>query len=83
MNSEWNTFAAVCKEEFHLCTFQSELLQQCAGLEDVAWAVFYHARENALLWLSKNVPALEGKKPIVLIAEGRADAVRGCLWRMP
>ncbi len=79
----WDTFAEVCREEFFRCSFQEQLIQECAGLQDVAWAVFYRLLGQSMGWLHHQIQALSGEVPVALLASGRADEVRRCLWRMP
>jgi hypothetical protein len=78
MDPRWNAFAGVCRQEFTKCEFQDRLIGECAGMQDVAWAIFYHCREKSLLWLQGKIPALHGEVPAVLLASGRADEVRYC-----
>ncbi len=82
MDPRWNAFADVCRQEFTKCDFQDQLIGECVGMQDVAWAIFYHCREQSLVWLQDKIPALRGEVPAVLLASGRADEVRYCLWRM-
>jgi len=83
MDNRWYTFAEVCRDEFMQCSFKSELIAQCGGNEDIAWAVFFHLREDSLEWLKREVPALEHRVPVALIHGGDSDLVRDCLWSMP
>jgi len=83
MDSGWGIFAETCRRDFDLCIFKSELVAECGGNDDIAWAAFFHLRENSLEWLNRKVPALGQQVPIQLIAAGQADRVRDCLWRMP
>ena len=79
----WQTFAEVCREDFSRCSFQEQLIRECAGLQDVAWAVFYRLLGQSVGWLHHKIPALGGEVPVELLASGKADEVRRCLWRMP
>jgi hypothetical protein len=83
MDPRWNTFAKVCEQEFGSCTFQAELVRECGGNEDIAWATYFHLRSDAINWLHRSVPALSGRTPASLMAEDREDEVRHCLWSMP
>ena len=83
MDPRWNTFAAVCRRDFGACTFASELVRECGGNEDIAWATYFHLRDDALAWLQRSVPALDGSVPKALIEAGHPDTVRDCLWSMP
>lgn len=81
--TNWLKFAHICQESFGECAFQEELIGKCGSNEDIAWAVFFHLRGDSLAWLDRNVPALDGAKPIDLIRAGATDPVRECLWSMP
>ncbi|RNF86252.1 DUF2384 domain-containing protein [Lysobacter psychrotolerans] len=83
MDLRWTAFAAICHEEFHRCAFPAELVAACGGHEDIAWATYFHLRGDALAWLSREVPALDGDTPESLLGADQADAVRHCLWSMP
>ena len=83
MDSQWHTFAEVCKERFSECGFQEQLISQCGGNSDVAWATFFHLGNDALSGLSRSIPALDNEVPVKLIREGQSDRVRHVLWRMP
>ena len=83
MDPGWNAFAALCRREFVTCEFQAELVQACAGSEDIAWVVYSHRLGDALAWMRRSIPALGGKVPASLIAAQRGDEVRHCLWSMP
>jgi hypothetical protein len=83
MEDGWNAYAKICNEDFQKCSFKSELLSACIGYEDIAWAVYYNLQSDALSWLKRSVPALNGETPASLLATGKADAVRSCLWQMP
>lgn len=83
MDSGWCTFAETCHRDFEQCTFKYELVAECGGNDDIAWATFFHLREFSLEWLHRKVPALDQEVPFQLIAAGQADRVRDCLWRMP
>jgi len=79
----WDKFAEVCREDFSHCSFQEQLVQECAGLPDVAWAVFYRLLGQSISWLHNQIPALSGEVPVALLVSGRANEVRRCLWQMP
>jgi len=81
--NNWLKFANICRETFCECTFQEELIAECGSNEDIAWAAFFHLCGDSLSWLYRNVPALDGAKPIELIRSGDTDQVRECLWGMP
>jgi len=83
MDQAWFRYADLCRAEFSKCSFPDQLIRECGNQEDIAWAVFFNLRADSLNWLNRNVPALGGNKPVVLIHSGQADQVRGCLWRMP
>jgi hypothetical protein len=83
MNPRWNAFAAACRNEFSACPFAVELVAACHGHEDIAWAVYFHLRDDSLAWLAGRVPALDGSAPASLLSTGQADVVRDCLWSMP
>jgi hypothetical protein len=83
MDSGWHAFAEMCRKEFGRCAFQSELVKVCRGNEDIAWAAYFHLREDAVNWLSRSIPSLDGKVPVSLIDEGNSDEVRHCLWAFP
>lgn len=83
MDSNWYLFAETCHRDFELCAFKTELVAECEGHEDIAWATFFHLREDSVRWLHRKIPALDGKIPFQLIVMGRADEVRECLWSMP
>lgn len=83
MDSGWCIFAETCRRDFDQCTFKSELVAECGGNDDIAWATFFHLKEFSLEWLHREVPALDHQVPFQLIAAGQADRVRDCLWCMP
>jgi len=83
MDPGWDRFAALCREEFVDCGFQAELVRACGGNEDIAWAVHFHCRGDALGWMRRPFRALNGNVPAQLIEAGRGDEVRECLWSMP
>jgi hypothetical protein len=83
MDPRWDKFADVCSREFEHCDFQDQLIAECQGDVDIAWAVYFHLREDSLDWLRRQVPALDRETPITLLASGKADEVRHCLWSMP
>lgn len=83
MNAAWLRFAEVCRESFSECDLQWQLIEACAGNEDIAWAVHFHLRGESIAWLNRPVPALGNAKPIELIGQGRENQVRECLWSMP
>ncbi|MGO1073140.1 hypothetical protein [Lysobacter sp. CA199] len=81
--SHWSAYARWCQESFQECSFQEELIRECGGHADIAWAVHYHCRERSLDWLRATVPALDDARACDLIASGQADQVRECLMRFP
>jgi len=83
MDSRWYKFAEICQESFSECDFQTQLLSECGGLEDIAWATFYHLGDDALSWLHRKVPSLNNELPFTLIQSGRSDEVREALWGFP
>ncbi|KQZ63587.1 hypothetical protein ASD53_18815 [Lysobacter sp. Root559] len=83
MDPAWDEFSAICRQDFVGCEFQEALLKVCDGNEDIAWAVYFHCRGDAIAWTRRSVPALGGKTPASLIEAGRGDEVRACLWSMP
>lgn len=83
MDPRWKKFAEVCRAEFRSCSFQAELIAECGGNEDIAWATYFHLRQDALAWLHRRVPSLGGSEPVDLIQRGDGDSVRRCLWSMP
>jgi hypothetical protein len=83
MDSRWYIFAETCRRSFDLCAFKSELVAECGGNDDIAWATFFHLRQDSLEWLHRKVPALDEQVPFQLIAAGQTDRVRDCLWCMP
>lgn len=48
MDPTWNTFAAVCRKDFGACSFASDLIRECGGDEDIAWAAYFHLRDERL-----------------------------------
>lgn len=83
MDIRWYTFADVCRNDFDGCDFKRELIAECDGHEDIAWATFFHLRQESIGWLHRKVPALDQRIPVELIATGQSDLVRDCLWSMP
>lgn len=83
MDPGWSEFAALCQPEFVNCEFQAELLRVCGGNEDIAWAVYFHCGGDAVAWMRRSIPALDGNVPASLMEADRGDEVRGCLWSMP
>jgi hypothetical protein len=83
MDPGWIKFAEVCRCAFDSCAFKSALVAECGGNDDIAWATFFHLGEESLEWLHRNVPALDGQMPSLLITTGQGDRVRDCLWSMP
>jgi hypothetical protein len=81
--SKWEIFVDLCGKSFHACGFQDQLIQECHGHADIAWATFYHLGNHSISWLHEPVPALAGATPVSLIASGKADLVRDCLLRFP
>jgi hypothetical protein len=79
----WGRFVDICRKDFKLCDCRQELIAACGGYEDIAIVAFYHSGRHAAHWISTAIPALEGKIPAELIADGKADEVRTCLWRSP
>ncbi|SFQ38418.1 MbcA/ParS/Xre antitoxin family protein [Enterovibrio norvegicus] len=84
MNIEgWNKYVSCFRENFEGCTFKSELISKCGGNEDIAIAIYYHSRENALKWMDSPVPALDNKVPSREISNGGSNLVRQVIWRIP
>lgn len=81
--ASWLTFANLCKETFGECHFQDQLVQECGGNPDIAWADFHHLGSDSVPWLHRHVPALDGARPVDLMTSGNADLVRDCLWSFP
>jgi hypothetical protein len=82
-NRDWLAFAAVAKDGFAKCGFQAQLIAQCGGAEDIAWAIYRHHGESSLEWTEAEIPVLGGFRPGDLIKQGDGDRVRECLWRTP
>lgn len=83
MNASWSIFADLCHEAFEACSFKEQLLSECSGNEDIAWAVFFHFRGQSISWLHQAIPALEHGIPFELVRNGKGDLVRKCLQRVP
>ena len=83
MNAFWSIFAELCHEEFEACSFKEQVLAECAGNEDIAWAVFFHLREQSISRLHQAIPALEHQIPFELVRNGKGDLVRKRLQSMP
>jgi hypothetical protein len=83
MDPRWDAFAAQCRQEFGRCGFQAELIGACRLNDDIAWAAYFHLRDDAISWLHRSVPVLSDRTPISLIDSGKADEVRDCLWAFP
>lgn len=79
----WTVFAKLCGESFSECGFRDELIAECGGQRDLAWVAFYRLGQDSVPWLHRRIPALDGERPVDLIATGRADLVRDCLWGFP
>ena len=75
MDPLWNKFAGVCHQVFAQCRFQDQLIAACKGNADIAWACYFHLRDDALDWLQRQVPALDGQTPVALLNSGKADEV--------
>ena len=49
MNNEaWNKYVDCFRKNFDSCDFKDELINVCGGYDDVACAVFFHTRSNAI-----------------------------------
>lgn len=84
MNFEdWSNYVSCFSTNFESCTFKDELIKKCCGNEDIAIAIYYHCRNNALKWMDSAVPALANKIPSMEISAGNVNAVREVIWRFP
>jgi hypothetical protein len=84
MDPAWTDFAEACRDErFAGCPDPDALVRACGGQADLAWALWFHMGAQALDWLQRGIPALDGRRPVDLIARGHGDAVRRCLWSFP
>ncbi|MGF1770637.1 hypothetical protein L4D06_25140 [Enterovibrio makurazakiensis] len=84
MNIEgWNKYVSCLRDNFEGCVFKDELISKCGGNEDIAIAIYYHSRDNALNWMDSTVPALDNKIPSQELSKVFSDSVRQVIWSIP
>ena len=81
-NKSWKKYVDCFRETFDNCEFKDELIEVCGGYDDIACAIFFHTRSNAIKWMNSQLPALANKIPRQEIDNGNIISVRKVILRM-
>lgn len=64
---KWIKFSDLFKDEWDDCSFKMELLDSVAQDERIAWVVYGSFLGDSLEWMNREIPDLNGRKPIEVI----------------
>jgi len=80
----WIKFSNLFKDEWDDCSFKMELLDSVDQDERIAWVVYGSFLGDSLGWMNREVPDLDGKKPIEAIkTESGKSKIKSTLMSMP
>ncbi|MBW1294978.1 hypothetical protein [Aquimarina litoralis] len=82
-DQNWLKFSELFNEIWENTKFQNELLELLNGKVDLARVIYYHNRENSIIWLNTKVPALDNLTPIECLNNDLyINRLKVCLMRM-
>jgi hypothetical protein len=80
----WIKFSNLFKDEWDDCSFKMELLDSVDQDERIAWVVYGSFLGDSLGWMKREVPDLDGEKPIEAIkTESGKSKIKSTLMSMP
>jgi hypothetical protein len=79
----WQGLVRAHAENWPSCDFQDALLKHLHGNIEIAKVIYSHVGDDALNWIDRPIPALDGLTPIQCLIEGKKKRLQEMLMRMP